>query len=155
LFKKLTPRITKASDPNSERQELVTRFFVYSDHYQSFRHDVQRFLDNHLIKGNKELSDSDIHRMSDEFKQTMAFIATHYPLAFYRTDKAAVLPRVRFEAVAVGTCLALRENPKLKVGDTSWLRGEDINKLVRTDASNSGPRLRTRIEFVRDKLLGI
>ena len=153
LFKKLTPRITKASDANSERQELVTRFFIYSDHYKAFRHDVQKFLDSHLIDGNRTLSDADIARMSGEFERTMKFIEANYPNAFYRTDKAAVVPRVRFEAVAVGTCLALRTNQKLKVHGAEWLRGEEINKLVRTDASNSGPRLRTRIEFVRDKLL--
>jgi hypothetical protein len=154
LFKKLTPRISRAADPKSERQELVTRFFVYSDHYNDFRHDVQKFLDGHLIEGNQDLTNADIRRMSGEFYRVMEFIEANYPYAFYRTDKAAVLPRVRFEAVAVGTCLALRANPELNAGETEWLRGEDINKLVRTDASNSGPRLRARIEFVRDKLLG-
>jgi Protein of unknown function DUF262 len=154
LFKELTPRISKASDADSERQELVTRFFVYSDHYEDFRHDVQRFLDSRLIEGNKSLSSDDLNRMSLEFDRTMKFIKANYPYAFYRTDKAATLPRVRFEAVAVGTCLALRAKPKLKVDGTDWLRGDEINKLVRTDASNSGPRLRARIEFVRDKLLG-
>jgi hypothetical protein len=126
----------------------------YSDHYNDFRHDVQKFLDNHLIEGNEELSDADIRRMSQEFHKTMEFIDANYPYAFYRNDKAAVLPRVRFEAVAVGTCLALRAKPRLSVREIDWLRGEAINKLVRTDASNSGPRLRARIEFVRDRLLG-
>jgi hypothetical protein len=154
LFRGLTPRISKASDSDSERQELVTRFFIYSDRYKEFRHDVQRFLDGYLIEGNKSLSSGDLNRMSDEFDRTMKFVRANYPYAFYRTDKAATLPRVRFEAVAVGTCIALRANPKLKVEGTDWLRGDEINKLVRTDASNSGPRLRARIEFVRDKLLG-
>lgn len=155
IFKKLTPRTTKAADANSERQELVTRFFVYSDFYRDFRHDVQKFLDLHLIEGNRRFSDADIERMSREFEGTMNFIADNYPHAFYRTEKAAVLPRVRFEAVAVGTCLALREKPNLSVSNTDWLRGDDLNKLVRTDASNSGPRLRSRIEYVRDRLLGV
>lgn len=153
LFKELTPRISKASDSDSERQELVTRFFVYSDHYGEFRHDVQRFLDNHLIEGNENLKASHLNRMSKEFFDTMQFIQTNCPHAFYRTAKAGVLPRVRFEAVAVGTNLALRELPKPKVKTFDWLWGDDLNGLVRTDASNSGPRLRARIEFVRDMLL--
>jgi hypothetical protein len=154
LFRELTPRISKASDADSERQELVTRFFVYSDYYEEFRHDVQRFLDSYLIAGNKSLSPTDLNRMSSEFDRTMKFIRTNYPSAFYRTDKAATLPRVRFEAVAVGTCLALRTKPSLTIDGANWLRGDEINTLVRTDASNSGPRLRARIEFVRDQLLG-
>jgi hypothetical protein len=153
LFKRLTPRITKASDPNSERQELVTRFFVYADHYQDFRHDVQKFLDKFLIAGNKSLTEADLNRMKEEFFLAMEFIAANFPHAFYRTDKGGTLPRVRFEAVAVGTILALRENPQLPGQNAAWSRGEKLGKLVRTDASNSGPRLRARIEFVRDSLL--
>jgi hypothetical protein len=153
LFKGLTPRISKASDASSERQELVTRFFVYSDNYQDFRHDVQRFLDNYLIHGNEHLKADDLNRMSKEFFDAMQFIQKHCPHAFYRTEKAGVLPRVRFEAVAVGVNLALRQMPDLNVKEFDWLWGDELNALVRTDASNSGPRLRTRIQFVRDMLL--
>lgn len=153
LFKTLTPRNTAASDINSERQELVTRFFIYSNNYQMFRHDVQRFLDRHLLELNKVASPQQLNEMRAEFIRTMEFISAHYPHAFYRTDKSKVLPRVRFEAVAVGTCLALRETEHLQVADLDWLRGDDLGKLVRTDASNSGPKLRQRIEFVRNKLV--
>jgi hypothetical protein len=153
LFKTLTPRMTAASDVNSERQELVTRFFIYGDHYQAFTHDVQKFLDRHLLEMNKIATPHLINTMRAEFVATMQFISNHYPHAFYRTDKSKILPRVRFEAVAVGTCLALRQTHNLHTADLTWLRGEELGKLVRTDASNSGPRLRDRIQFVRDRLV--
>jgi hypothetical protein len=91
--------------------------------------------------------------MRHEFERTMSVVKKNYPKGFYRTDKGRRVPRVRFEAVAVGTALALRHNPNLVVGDTSWLRSNEFGQLVRTDASNSGPKLRSRIEYVRDKLL--
>lgn len=153
LFRAITPKISRASDPQSERQELVTRFFVYSDHYEEFTHDVRRFLDNHVIALNRHATNGDLERLNAEFVMTMEFVKNHYPHGFYRTEKSGTLPRVRFEAVAVGTCLALRAEPDVKPGDASWIWGNELGALVRTDASNSGPRLRQRIEYVRDHLL--
>jgi hypothetical protein len=153
LFHELTPKISKASDPESERQELVTRFLIYSDHYNNFSHDVRRFLDEFVIRLNRTATKHDLDRMRDEFVAAMTFIRRYYPHGFYRTERGGTLPRVRFEAVAVGTCLALRERPKLVPRDTDWIWGNELAKLVRTDASNSGPRLRQRVEYVRDHLL--
>lgn len=154
VFKELSPRIAKSADPESERQELVTRFFVYADHYTEFRHDVRRFLDLHVIKLNKTVSAAQVDAMRQEFNATMAFIHSNYPTAFYRGGKGGALPRVRFEAVAVGTCLALRAKPNLSFsGRADWFFGQPLNSLVRTDASNSGPRLRDRINYVKERLL--
>lgn len=153
LFASIAPRIAGATDPQSARQELVTRFFVYSNYYRSFRHDVRKFLDTHVAALNKAPLKR-IGELRDEFHHVMSFIHANYPEAFYRSAKSAVLPRVRFEAIAVGTCLALRKNPQLGFNDSSWLSSADFQKMVRTDASNSGPRLTQRVEFVRDRLLG-
>jgi hypothetical protein len=108
LFKSLSPRISKSADPESERQELVTRFFVYSDHYAEFKHDVRRFLDLEVIEQNKGISEEQVQQKRLEFNKTMTFIQANYPNAFYRGGKGGTLPRVRFEAVAVGTCLVAR-----------------------------------------------
>jgi hypothetical protein len=154
VFKSLSPKISKAADPESERQELVTRFFIYSDQYVEFKHDVRRFLDQNVIRLNKAITAAQIHQKRDEFINTMKFVAANYPKAFYRGGKGGTLPRVRFEAVSIGTCLALRQNPNLKLKSApDWIFGDELNALVRTHASNSGPRLRDRIEFVRNKLL--
>ena len=53
-----------------------------------------------------------------------------------------------------GSYLALKNRPRLRPANFSWAHADDFNRLVRTDASNSGPRLRMRIEYVRDTLLG-
>ena len=151
LFASIAPRIAGATDPQSARQ--VTRFFVYSNYYQKFRHDVRKFLDSHVEALNAAPSKR-INDLRHEFLQVMTFIQTNYRDAFYRSSKSKVLPRVRFEAIAVGTCLALRENPQLVFRDGSWLSSVEFQKMVRTDASNSGPRLTQRVEFVRDRLLG-
>ena len=65
------------------------------------------------------------------------------------------MPRIRFEAIAVGATLALREQPNLKPGPVSaWLDSKAFIQHTRSDASNSKPKLRNRIHYVRDHLLG-
>lgn len=154
LFKELTPFMGGKVDARSERQELVTRFFIYSDSYHEFKHDVRKFLDVKMVALNKTGTANVLKRFRDEFERTMRFVHANYPRGFYRSDTGKRVPRVRFEAVAVGTNLALRENPSIKVRDTRWLVTKEFEMLVRTDASNSAPKLRNRIEYVRDNLLG-
>src|SRR3546814_16607172 len=102
--------MAKGVDARSERQELVTRFFVYSDRDHDFRHDVRRFLEIAMGKLNKTASESDISRMRDEFIRTMKFISANFPSAFYRPDGGRRVPRVRFEAIAVGDRKSTRLN---------------------------------------------
>lgn len=153
LFVDLTPHLGGKSDRQSERQELVTRFFIYSECYMEFSHDVRKFLDNKMVKFNKSLTTRDLDRYRKDFDRTMTFIRNYYPHAFYRSPTGRRVPRVRFEAVAVGTNLALRENPNVKVRNIRWFDTPEFATLVRTDASNSAPKLRGRIEYVRDNLL--
>ena len=155
LFKKLAPGSGTRGNRNaeSERQELVTRFFIYSENYLGFRHDVRKFLDAKFIQYNKIIDRYLSKKMSDEFDEVMSFIDQHMPRAFFRDDRRSQVPRVRFEAIAIGVCLALRLNSEIDPEDLDWLDGRDFAALTRTDASNSGPKLRARVEFVRDKLL--
>ncbi len=152
-FVVLCPAARGSGDPDSERQELVTRFFVYSDKYREFTHDVRRFLDEHTKTLNKTSSPVTLKKKLDEFNETIKFIKTHYPSGFRRIQTSKQVPRVRFEAVAVGTLLAIRTGKQLNTKNTKWLWSVEFGELVRTDASNSGPKLRARIEFVRDRLL--
>lgn len=153
-FRNLTHSIGEIKDPGGERQELVTRFFIYLNDYIEFRHDVRKFLDKKMIEYNKLLTAEQLEGMKNEFFRTMRFIYENYRTAFYKNDRGSKLARVRFEAVAIGTALALRKNENLSIKSAPWLRSKEFHFLARTDASNSAPKLRARIEFVRDNLLG-
>jgi hypothetical protein len=153
LFKELTKDLGGKVDPKSERQELLTRFFIYSECYEEFRHDVRKFLDAKMVAFNKSFDEAKIEQLRAEFFRSMNFIQAHYPKAFYRNERSKRVPRVRFEAVAVGTNLALRINPNLQVHRLDWLETDEFKEIVRTDASNSGPKLRSRVEYVCVSLL--
>ncbi|MDO6717962.1 DUF262 domain-containing protein [Psychrosphaera sp. 1_MG-2023] len=149
LFKKLCPA-SEATIKRREREELVLRFFAYSNSYKTFKHDVGKFLDSYLVQ-NKEDFDHDV--MFTEFTRTMNFVSKHFPSGFAKTKNAKTTPRVRFEAIAIGVNLALRENKYLVPKSMDWLDSEGFINQTTTHASNSGPKLKGRVEFVRDQLL--
>ena len=139
LFKQLTPVIGGKIDPVAERQELVTRFFVYVERYKEFTHDVRRFLDENMGLFNQHKSLTELRELRSVFKQTMGFIEKNYSKAFYRSNSPGRLPRVRFEAVAVGTALALQARPKLTFRNAGWLGSKRFEDLVKAEATNSAP----------------
>jgi len=101
----------------------------------------------------KELIDSDVNPMIQEFETMLKFVDDHFPHGFVKTEKAQTTPRVRFEAIAVGVALALRKRPDLTVSNLAWLHSAEFKKHTTSDASNSKPKVIARIEYVRDKLL--
>lgn len=150
LFRALCP-VSQKMNLRREPLELATRFFAYSESYLKFTHDVDTFLDNFVKTHRKNF---DRARFSAEFKQTMKFIHLYFPYGFRKSPNASTTPRVRFEAIGVGVNLALRQKPDLVPQPvTTWLESEEFRAQTTTHASNSAPRMRGRIEFVRDKLL--
>ena len=79
-------------------------------------------------------------------------------MGFKKTPTSKTTPRARYEAIAVGTALALKENPQLQepvipVGE--WLFEEEFETIVTADSANNTSQLKNRIFYVKDKLLGI
>jgi uncharacterized protein with ParB-like and HNH nuclease domain len=148
-------------------QELVTRFFAYHEDRAKFKHDVRPFLDDYVDRYDQKfesLKRKEIETLKNHFQQKfermLDFVNTHFEYGFCKkAKKISSVPRVRFEAIAVGVLEALEINPKLaeiQKGklDTSWVNEDKAFKKTTTaDGSNSKPRLNARIEFVRDKLL--
>lgn len=135
----------------AEHEELVLRYFAYADHYNDFKHDVWSFLNDYLKEKNKGF---DHATKSREFEDMLRFVGANFPYGFAKSSGAKSTPRVRFEAISVGVHLALKKRPDLAQPDMSWLDSEAFQKHTTSHASNSAPRLRGRIEFVRDSLLG-
>ena len=148
-FQELCP-VTEKTGPRREREELALRFFAYSNSYKDFKHDVGKFLTKYLEKNKNSF---DVKEAKKEFDRTMRFVKKYFPYGFTKGKTAKSTPRVRFEAIAVGVNLALRINPGLDPSNVDWINSEDFVKHTTTHASNSGPKLRGRIEYVRDILL--
>jgi hypothetical protein len=82
------------------------------------------------------------------------FIEKYFPNGFRKGKKHTTTPRIRFEAIAVGVALALKEKSGLEPSSVTWLDSPEFKKHTTSDASNSKPKIKHRIEYVRDQLLG-
>lgn len=149
LFIKLCP-VSETLKKRYEGQELVLRFFAYLDNYKKFEHRVDRFIDEY-VEDNKDSFDKE--RGYAEFKKMLDFVHLNFPYGFRKSQTAKSTPRVRFEAIAVGVALALRENSSLIITDVDWLDSEEFKVHTTSHASNSPNRVVGRIEYVRDMLL--
>ncbi len=150
-FRNICP-VTKQKEDRGEYEELVLRFLAYSDSYIDFKHDVASFLNDYLNTMNE--SEFDENEYKNRFNKMCAFIEKHYPNGFRREKNSNTTPRVRFEAISVGTYLALNENPDIENPNLNWLDSEGFSIQTTSDASNNPNRLKNRVEFVRDGLLG-
>lgn len=152
-FTTLVP-LNERNAKRKEYEEIVLRYFAYLNNYNNFQKSVEDFLTNYLREKNDDFSDEAKEEMRLEFERMLDFVAEHFPNGFKR-QRYNTVPRIRFEAIAVGVSLALRGNPGLKPADvTPWLDSPEFIKHTRSDASNSRPKLINRIHYVRDNLLG-
>ncbi len=150
IFVELCP-ISDNQRSRREGEELVLRFFAYSDRYKDFQHDVDGFLDQFVEDHQKKF---DKKRLKGEFRLVLEFVKQCFPNGFAKSKKARTTPRVRFESIAVGVNLALREKPDLAPRQPDdWLESAEFKYHTTTHASNSQPRLAGRIEYVRTRLL--
>lgn len=148
--------LSASSIKRRDYDELVVRFFAYTERYEGFQRSVIDFVDEYI----ESKADFDLARdgraMTHEWRRMLDFVEGHFRYGFRKSRTNQRVPRVRFEAIAVGTALALRENPDLRLDRddvAEWAYGEEFNRLVTSDGANSRPRIAARIEFVRDHLL--
>lgn len=142
------------------REELVTRFFAYGDGLHGYRDRVSPFLFAYAKRMTAHLRDHPdaVAEYRRRFVDTLDFIARVFPDGFRRVPGGVATPRTRFEAIAIGSYLALKERPALateSVDVTSWINGEEFKNIIGSDGANVISRLRARLYFVRDRLLGV
>lgn len=148
-----------------EHEEFILRFFAYRDRYQHFgqRNDgsvdnsVVGFLNDYIENMSSEdtFTENAKNELRKCFFDMLDFVEKNFAHDFRKSATAKVVTRIRFEAIAVGSSLALQECPELKPNDTSWAyTDKDFLIMIRSDASNSKPKIINRIEFVKNKLLG-
>lgn len=173
-FERLTP-ISKQLVDKREREELVTRFFAYLESYDPQGNDGEgnipsykeeprsfyfKFVENMNSQTDLELSDKGtsetIERLKGEFFDTLKFVEKASVNGFTKSTTGKQVPRVRFESIAVGTALALREKPELKdnVPDMSaLLETSAFLNATKSDAANVRSKLLGRIRLVKNWLI--
>ncbi|WP_273804303.1 DUF262 domain-containing protein [Providencia rettgeri] len=157
LFSELAPLSDKKRSSGDHR-ELVLRFFAYLNALEQYKGFVRPFLDEYLNQQAVTVKENDTQPYIDEFIRTLQFIKQHFPIGFKKTSTSKTTPRARYEALAVGTALALRENPRLEHPETpaaQWLFDAEFEEIVTADSANNTSQLQQRINFVKNKILGV
>ena len=128
LFAELAP-VTESSVKLQRKRGTVTRFFAYGDGLEGYRDRPSDFLFAYAKRMNGRFDEDpgEIETYRQRFKNVMEFSNRVFPLGFRKTPKATRTPRTRFEALAIGTQLALAARPDLigEAPDTSeWLASD-------------------------------
>lgn len=159
LFKKLAPVPEKALNER-EREELVTRFFAYGDGLSGYKDRPAQFLFDYTKRTNDafEQNPTLVQDYRARFIRMIAFISANTPHGFRKTATSKTTPRVRFEALAIGSYLAMRDRPALfadgpQTPMANWLDSADFLGVTTSDGANVQSKLRARIGFVHERLL--
>jgi Protein of unknown function DUF262 len=164
-FVKLTPMSQKMVDQR-EREELATRFFAYLNRWETpegrlpnYRDRPKKFLYDYLKSANDDAVNDPtlIDKMRRDFDEALQVIPTLFPLGFRKGANTNTVPRVRFEAIAIGTALALRQKKKLAVSPkqvSARMKEKDFDEVVVSDGANVRSKLEGRIGLVKSILLG-
>lgn len=163
-FAAATPMSQKVVDQR-EREELLTRFFAYLEgwdtpegRFPNYRDRPKKYLYDYLKTANEAAAHDPemIGRMQLEFERMLQRVLQLFPNGFRKNATANTIPRVRFEAIATGTALALREKEELDVTAeqvTARMNEMHFDKIVVSDGANVRSKLEGRIGLVRSILI--
>jgi uncharacterized protein with ParB-like and HNH nuclease domain len=148
---------SKAAINRREPQEFVLRFFAFLNSYQNFnpsKVSINDFLDNYLKTVNED-KEFDEKKMREEFELMLNFVERYFPKGFRQgKDYSKTTTRIKFESLAVGVALGIREKKDVIPTSTEWINSKEFHNYTKGDASSSNKKVIRRIEYVRDKILG-
>jgi hypothetical protein len=152
-FRKLCA-FSESAIRSREPQEFVLRFFAFLNNYQNFNSKINIFLNEYLKQVNEDPK-FDRETMQAEFESMLNFVEKYFPQGFRQGKNGArTTTRIKFESLAVGVALALRETSNLEPKSTELLTSQDFKNYTKSTASSSKNKVALRIEYVRDQLLG-
>jgi len=155
---RLSPNVQK----RQEYEELVLRYFALADiypKYAEFSRNVTKTLDSYMSLKVSDFSDAEKVEKLRAFNLMTEFVSSNFEYGFLKGPNKDV-SRIFFEAIAVGTHLALGENPALvlrkKIDVQFWLKDKEFSKSVNGEyRTHSTENLLKRIHFVKEHILSM
>lgn len=158
LYIKLTP-IAKWLANRQEREELLLRFFAFSEWYPKFSDSkgISKQLDDYMKNTNSIFDDSIKNEMMRKYSITMSFVEKNYPFGFAKNSISKQVARPYFEALSVGTYLALEECSKISITKkqaTELLTNKEfIASVSGRYQTHRAKTILARINYVKEGLL--
>lgn len=170
IFVELCP-IYKYFQNRDEEAELILRFFAFSETYPAFclqhgenstdleQTSVAKFLDEYIIWKNKNFTNEEQKLLLRDFEIMLNFVKKTFPSGFKKFHDSDVTSRPYFEAISVGSHLALQEKPELVVRGL-WKSSEKDNQVsllfripIGRYYTHKPDNIRERIDYVKKMLL--
>lgn len=156
-FVRLTS-VTVSQASTREREELVLRFFAYTDGLTDYKDRVKEFLFKYTSKMNKSFeSESDLAiQYSQRLSKVLNFVEDSFTLGFRKSKNAKTTPRARFESISIGVYEALKVQPNLSISKEQTdiiLSNKEFLKKVTSDGANVKSKLVGRIDAMKVALL--
>jgi hypothetical protein len=154
----------------NEEAELVLRFFAFSETYPEFRLSnvknnpdlertgVARFLDEYVVWKNNNFTDEEKKQKLSNFEQMLWFVKSNFPSGFKKYHDSDATPRPYFEAISVGSHLALKQRHNLTIVGL-WQAGEKNTQTqsfripIGRYQTHKPENMQQRIDYVKEKLL--
>ncbi|MDZ4656749.1 MAG: DUF262 domain-containing protein [Bythopirellula sp.] len=147
-------RLNREQERDATREECVLRFYAYLHRYKSFDHLVGEFLNKYMEAASKNFNFVEGREI---FEETFDLLADVFPNGLRRAGRqSGSTSLVLYDAVVVGAALAVQKTHMLKGtrNTKKWLSHSDLHRHT-TGATNNRPAVKFRIEFCRDRFLGI
>lgn len=153
-------KLSKTVQKRQEYEELVLRFFALVDtypRYNDFSRSVSKTLDTYMSGKVNNFNALEKSEKLTQFSSMVDFVSNNFLYGFLKGPEKDA-SRIFFEAISVGTHLALKEKPDLtlrkKIDVHIWLRDKEFNRAVNGgNRTHSSETLQLRINYVKEHIL--
>ena len=150
-----------------EEAELVLRFFAFAETYPQFflsekinleSTGVARFLDEYLMFKNQNFLNEEKQKKRSDFRKMLDFVKKTFPSGFKKYHNSDSTARPYFEAISIGSHLAIEEKPDLAIQNL-WQSSESNNQTqsfripIGRYQTHKPENMKERIDYVKNQLL--
>ena len=146
-------KMTETAERNGSYEELVLRFFAYYEDRDNFVHSVTDFLNKYMEKKTKSLKNK--AHLRKIFHETFNVLQEHLSDGIVRGKRRNITPIVLYEAISVGSALALESGEQLRLEALKGLLNNQTLKKLTTGATNNKKAVIDRITFVESYLKNV
>lgn len=141
-------KLSADAERSGSMEELVLKFFAYYENREKFVHSVEGFLNDYMDEKTKSFKNK--RKLKDIFEKTFTELNEMLPDGIVRENRRNTTPLVLFEAISVGTAIAIDSGLAIDKDCINALLDDPKLKRMTTGATNSRKMLTSRIEYVRD-----
>ncbi|MEI8635131.1 hypothetical protein P4S72_29940 [Vibrio sp. PP-XX7] len=127
--------MTSNAERSGSYEELVLKFFAYYENSDNFVHSVKGFLNDYMSAKTDKFKNK--KTLNEVFTNTFKVLNDNLPDGIVRGNRKNITPIVLYEAISVGTALALDTQKQLRLEQLTKLLNDPELKKATTGATNS------------------